>query len=124
MGESVDDESYTENTLRTVEIDDLSDPSRKDNKMSIDGIESANPYPLYSHSGDDGTWLQFALGFFVVLLLGIVGVICACIFHAQMRKKGWMGILFGLLNKIVFAFVVQWYVKELSVWQFGCILFL
>ena len=87
MGESVDDESYTENTLRTVEIDDLSDPSRKDNKMSIDGIESANPYPLYSHSGDDGTWLQFALGFLVVLLLGIVGVICACIFHAQMRKR-------------------------------------
>ena len=47
MGETIDDESFTENTMRTVEVDDLGEPSRKDNKMSIDGIESANPYPLY-----------------------------------------------------------------------------
>ena len=58
VGEPYDeDESYTENTLRTVEFDDLKNPSRRDNKMSIDGVESANPYPLYSDNGDDGSWL-------------------------------------------------------------------
>ena len=118
MGETLDDETLTENTLRSVDIEEFdNDPSRKDNKMSIDGIESANPYPLYSsNSGDDGSWLQFILAFMVVLLLGIVGIIGAVIFHSHMRKKAWTGILFGLLNKIIFAFVVQWYVEELSVW--------
>ena len=64
------------------------------------------------------------MAFVAILIFGILGVVGACILHNKMRKKGWMGILFGLLNKIVFAFVVQLYVKELSVWQFGAILFL
>ena len=116
------EESYTENTMRTVNFDDV--PSQKDNKMSIDGIESSNPYPLYSNQQEEGSWSQFILAFIAILIFGILGVIGACIFHSKMKKKGWMGILFGLLNKIVFAFVVQLYVKELSVWQFGTILFL
>ena len=46
LGEPYGDleESYTENTMRTVNFDDV--PSQKDNKMSIDGVESSNPYPL------------------------------------------------------------------------------
>ena len=40
------DDTYAENTMRTVDFDDIT--SHKDNKMSIDGVESQNPYPLYS----------------------------------------------------------------------------
>ena len=93
--------------------------------MSIDGVESENPYPVaYSDSEDDGSWTQFVLAFAVVLVFGIIGVIGSIIFHQHMKKKGWMGICFGLLNKIVFAIVVQWYVEELSVLQFAFLLFL
>ena len=42
------EDSYAENTMRTVDFDDIT--SHKDNKMSIDGVESQNPYPLYSKS--------------------------------------------------------------------------
>ena len=124
LGEPYGDmeDSYAENTVRTVDFDDMS--SHKDNKMSIDGVESQNPYPLYSKPQEEGSWSQFILAFIAILIFGILGVVGACILHNKMRKKGWMGILFGLLNKIVFAFVVQLYVKELSVWQFGAILFL
>ena len=122
-GDFAEDSQYTdEPTMRTVDFDDM--PSHKDNKMSIDGIESANPYPLYQSTVEEGSWSQFAIAFVVILIFGILGVIGACVLHSRMRKKGWMGILFGLLNKIVFAVVVQFYVKELSVWQFGTILFL
>ena len=42
------EDSYAENTMRTVDFDDIT--SHKDNKMSIDGVESQNPYPLYAKS--------------------------------------------------------------------------
>ena len=92
--------------------------------MSIDGVESENPYPLYAETQDEGSWLHFTVAFILVLALGIVAVIGSCFFHRHVSKKGWMGVLFGLLNKIVFAFVVQWYVQTISVWQFAVILFL
>lgn len=104
--EEDDDEDYTEATLRTVDSELGSGASRKDNKMSIDGVESENPYPLYADPVDEGSWLLFTLTFILALALGIVAVIGSCIFHRSMSKKGWMGVLFGLLNKIVFAFVV------------------
>ena len=65
-------------------------PSHKDNKMSIDGIESANPYPLYQSSVEEGSWSQFAIAFVVILIFGILGVIGACVLHSRMRKKGWI----------------------------------
>ena len=83
--------------------------------MQIDGVEDVNPYPLFPDTSEDGTWLQFTVAFLVVLTLGIVGVIGSCIFHQSMKKKGWMGVLFGLLNKILFAFVIQWYVETITV---------
>ena len=49
------DESYTENTMRTVDFDDNKNPSRKEFKMSIDGLESGNPYSK-DDSDNEGTW--------------------------------------------------------------------
>ena len=77
--------------------------------MSIDGIESEDPYEKTL----EGSWFQFGVMFVLVLIFGILAVIGSCIFHKHMYKKGWTGILFGLLNKIFFAFVTQWYVQSL-----------
>ena len=52
--------------MRTVDFDDV--PSHQDNKMSIDGVESANPYPLYQSSVEEGSWSEFGIAFVVILI--------------------------------------------------------